>query len=111
VLNARVDVFIQRKGTFDEQVEEGLRRARLYKQAGAGCIYPIVLGDETALARFVDAVGPVNVNLRPGGPLTLQTVASLGVRRVSYAASIFRATMTSLEGLAADLKTEVGGLS
>jgi 2-methylisocitrate lyase-like PEP mutase family enzyme len=111
VLNARVDVFIQRKGTLDEQVVEGLRRARLYKQAGADCIYPIVLGDEAAIARFVEAVGPINVNLRPGGPLTLQTGASLGVRRVSYAASIFRATMTSLEGLAADLKTEVGGLS
>jgi 2-methylisocitrate lyase-like PEP mutase family enzyme len=110
VLNARVDVFIHRQGTFEEQVEEGLRRARLYKQAGADCIYPIILGDSAAISRFVDAVGPVNVNLRPGGQLTLQAVAALGVRRVSYAASIFRATMTSLEQLAGELRAEVEGL-
>ena len=44
-LNARVDVFIHRLGTPEEQLAECLRRARFYKEAGADCIYPILLGD------------------------------------------------------------------
>jgi 2-methylisocitrate lyase-like PEP mutase family enzyme len=110
VLNARVDVFIQRQGSIDGQVTEGLRRARLYKDAGADCIYPILQAGEAILSRFVEAVGPINVNLRPGGALTLQAVASLGVRRVSYATSLFRGAMTTLESLAAQIREESGAL-
>ena len=110
VVNARVDVFIHRQGTPEEQATEGLRRARLYKDAGADCVYPIILSDEAVIARFVEAVGTINVNLRPGGALTLAQVASLGVRRVSYAVSIFRETMASTERLAAAIKAELATL-
>lgn len=110
VLNARVDVFIKRQGTIEEQVAEGLRRARLYKDAGADCIYPILLSDEAALSQFIEAVGPINVNLRPGGQLTLQSVAALGVRRVSYATSLFRGAMSALEGMAAEIKSEADAI-
>ncbi len=110
VLNARVDVFIHRQGTLQEQAAEGLRRARLYKDAGADCIYPILLADEAIIAEFVAAVGPINVNLRPDGPLTLQTTAALGVRRISYAASLFRAALNTLEGLATDIRTQTAAL-
>jgi 2-methylisocitrate lyase-like PEP mutase family enzyme len=106
VVNARVDAFIHRQGTLEEQAEEGLHRARLYRDAGADCVYPIILADESVIARFVEAVGTINVNLRPGGTLTLAKVAALGVRRVSYAASIFRETMTSAERLAAAIHEE-----
>jgi 2-methylisocitrate lyase-like PEP mutase family enzyme len=106
VLNARVDVFVQRQGTLEEQAEEGLRRARLYKDAGADCVYPILLGDEGIISRFVEAVGTINVNLRPGGPLSLKRASELGVRRVSYAGSIFRAAITGTESLAAELFKE-----
>jgi len=110
VVNARVDVFIHRQGAPEEQATEGLRRARLYMDAGADCVYPIILADEAVIARFVEAVGTINVNLRPGGALTLARVASLGVRRVSYAASIFRETMTSAERLAKDIRAEAENL-
>jgi 2-methylisocitrate lyase-like PEP mutase family enzyme len=110
VLNARVDVFIQRQGSPEDQAADGLRRARLYKEAGADCIYPIILADEAILAQFVQAVGPINVNLRPGGGLTLQTAANIGVRRVSYATSLFRAAMSSLEELAGQIHTEMANL-
>ena len=110
VLNARVDVFIHRQGTLQEQATEGLRRARLYKHAGADCVYPILLADEAIISDFVAAVGPINVNLRPDGPLTLQTTAALGVRRISYAASLFRAALNTLEGLSADIRTQTVAL-
>jgi 2-methylisocitrate lyase-like PEP mutase family enzyme len=104
VLNARVDVFIQRIGTPEEQLAEGLRRARLYREAGADCIYPIVLSDEAMIAEFVRAVGVVNVNIRRGGPLSIERAAALGVRRVTYATSIFRETMAFVEGVAGDVR-------
>ncbi len=110
VVNARVDVFIHRLGTPEEQAGEGLRRASLYKDAGADCVYPIILADEAVIARFVEAVGTINVNLRPGGALTLAKVAALGVRRVSYAGSIFRETMTSAERLVAAIHDEAAKL-
>jgi 2-methylisocitrate lyase-like PEP mutase family enzyme len=110
VLNARVDVFIQRQGSLEEQIAEGLRRAALYRQAGADCVYPILLSDEQAIAAFAKD-GPMNVNLRPGGQLTLQHAAELGVRRVSYAVSLFRGTMTALEGITNGIRAEVDALS
>jgi 2-methylisocitrate lyase-like PEP mutase family enzyme len=93
VLNARVDVFLHRAGSPEEQLAEGLRRARLYRQAGADCIYPILLSDEAMIAELVSAVGVVNVNVRREGPLSLARAAALDVRRVSYATSIFREVM------------------
>jgi len=106
VLNARVDVFIHSEGTPAEQLSEGLRRARLYRDAGADCVYPILLGDEEMIRAFVDAVGVVNINLRRGGAITLSTAAKLGVQRVSYAGSVFRDTMTALEGFAREIMDE-----
>jgi len=109
-LNARVDVFIHRRGSLEEQADEGLRRAALYREAGADCVYPIVLSDEAIISAFVQAVGPINVNLRHGGPLSLQRAAALGVRRVTYAASMFREAMASLERLATEVHAEVTAL-
>jgi|SRR5579883_891257 len=113
VLNARVDVFIQRRGTLEEQLAEGIRRGKLYRAAGADCLYPILLSDEPTIAKFVEAVGcPVNINVRRGAA-PLARLAALGVRRVSYATSLYREVATMVEGMAADLQStiasELGG--
>ncbi|MSQ24583.1 MAG: isocitrate lyase/phosphoenolpyruvate mutase family protein [Chloroflexi bacterium] len=108
-LNARVDVFLHKLGSAEEQLAEGLRRARLYQEAGADCIYPIMLADEAMISELVEAVGPINVNLRRGGPLSLERVTALGVRRVTYASSLFRETMGALEGIARELQAESTG--
>jgi len=103
LLNARVDVFIARIGDPEEQLVEGLRRARLYRAAGADCIYPIALRVEEALAAMVGAVGPVNAMMRRGGPLSLARLEELGVRRVTYATSMFRETLEFVEQMAQDV--------
>jgi 2-methylisocitrate lyase-like PEP mutase family enzyme len=110
VLNARVDVYIHRLGTIEEQTAEGLKRARLYKEAGADCIYPILQSEEAVLSQYVQAVGPINVFVRQNGPLSLHRAAAIGVRRVSYATSLFRAAMTHLEGLATQIHDEATAL-
>ena len=107
VLNARVDTFINRVGTSEEQLTEGIRRARLYREAGADCIYPIILTDEHMIAEFVRAVGTINVMVRRGGPLSPAQASTLGVRRVTYATSLFRETMTALDELAKDVHAQI----
>jgi 2-methylisocitrate lyase-like PEP mutase family enzyme len=105
-LNARVDVFVQKVGSPEEQLAEGLRRARLYKEAGADCIYPIMLADPKMIGALVEAVGPINVNVRRGGPLGLTELRLLGVRRVTYASSLFRETMARVGLIAAEVWAE-----
>lgn len=110
VLNARVDVFIHRLGSPVEQLAEGVRRALLYREAGADCIYPIILSDPDMLAKLVAAAGVVNATVRRGGPLSLAAAASAGVRRATYATSLFRETLTMLEGTASEIQTEMSDL-
>ena len=91
VINARVDVFYGPylagaggPGTQEELVPEALRRAQAYLEAGADCVYPILLWEADALRHFMAEVrGPVNVARMPEG-LPLAELAALGVARVSW---------------------------
>ena len=90
VINARVDVHFH-KGP----VEEGLRRARKYLEAGADCVYPIFLADVSAIPKYV-ALGPTNILYAPGSP-PLAELARLGVARISVASFFFRLMVKRLE--------------
>ena len=87
VLNARVDVHV-RGGT----LEDGLARARAYREAGADCVYPIFCHDEEGIAAYVQAAAVVNVHVHPSAP-DLARLAELGVARASYGGSLFRAAL------------------
>ena len=62
-INARTDVFWPRvPGTDEEKLEEAMRRARAYLDAGGDCFYPILLGDLDTLKRIHEAIqAPINV--------------------------------------------------
>jgi len=96
VINARVDVHYH-KGS----IEEGLRRARKYFDAGADCVYPIFLSDASAIREYV-ALGPANALYSPGA-LTLRELAGLGVARISVASFLLRLLMKKLEAAAGAL--------
>lgn len=86
VLNARIDV-LRLAGDPRELFEEAVRRARLYLEAGADCVFPIRLVDDESIGEFVRRVdGPVNV-VAAGAP-PLARLVELGVRRISYAGSL-----------------------
>jgi 2-methylisocitrate lyase-like PEP mutase family enzyme len=89
VINARVDVYL-RQGDHSEAVE----RARLYREAGADCIYPIFLADPERIREHV-AMGPVNLLGRPGG-LSLQDMVALGVARISLGPQLHRMLLERL---------------
>jgi 2-methylisocitrate lyase-like PEP mutase family enzyme len=100
VLNARIDVFLRGDASPTDRLEEGLRRARAYREAGADCVYPIWLIDRDGIARFVREAGaPVNVLLRPGSP-SVAELASLGVARVSVGGGLARHADAHVEELA-----------
>lgn len=96
VINARVDVHYH-KGP----VEEGLKRARKYFDAGADCVYPIFLWDASAIRQYV-ALGPTNVLYGPGSP-TLRELAAIGVARISVASFLLRLLLKRLEAAAGAL--------
>ena len=105
VVNARVDVFIREWGEPEARLDEALRRGRLYLEAGAECVYPILVADEETIRRLVDGLGaPVNVLYRPGAP-SLRRLAELGVARISLGPGLHRAaeaaTRLILERMAA----------
>jgi 2-methylisocitrate lyase-like PEP mutase family enzyme len=90
VINARVDVFLgpflagAAPGSQEGLVPEALRRANAYFEAGADCVYPIVLWETDALSRFTSEVnGPVNVARLPQMP-SVAELAAVGVARVSW---------------------------
>jgi 2-methylisocitrate lyase-like PEP mutase family enzyme len=96
VLNARVDVFIRQHAETQTEIEEALRRARLYLEAGADCIYPILVHHEATIAALVAGIpGPINIYAMPDAP-SLPRLAELGVARISFATRLHRAAMTDL---------------
>lgn len=91
VLNARVDVFVRHFSAPEERVAEAIRRARIYLDAGADCVYPMLVHEEAAIAALVEGIpGPVNIFALPDGP-SLAQLGKLGVARISYAGRLHRA--------------------
>lgn len=103
VINARIDTYVTAAGNPAEQLAETIRRARLYRAAGADCLYPILLAEEPAIADLVDAAGaPVNILAGRQAPAPT-ALAKLNVARISYGPSLYRSTQAHLAGLIAAL--------
>jgi 2-methylisocitrate lyase-like PEP mutase family enzyme len=111
VINARVDVWIHGAGTREKRLAEGLRRARLYRAAGADCVYPIGLGDLDDLAAFVHGVEGTAVNAMAFARApSLAALAGVGVARISFATSLFRYVAECLDERLAGIRAEAAAL-
>ncbi|MEP6730448.1 MAG: isocitrate lyase/phosphoenolpyruvate mutase family protein [bacterium] len=83
VINVRVDPYLLQVGAPETRFDETVRRAKIYRAAGADCVFvPGVIDVDTigALVRAID--GPLNIMAMPGAPSVSQ-LAELGVARVS----------------------------
>jgi 2-methylisocitrate lyase-like PEP mutase family enzyme len=107
VLNARVDPYLVRLGTPEQNLAESVRRANAYREAGAGCVYVPGVADADAIGRLVREIdGPLNVLGARGGavqPLAVADLEALGVRRVSIGGSLAVATLGLVRRAAAEL--------
>jgi 2-methylisocitrate lyase-like PEP mutase family enzyme len=86
VLNARIDAIIRHpQRDPSAALDEVLRRARLYFEAGVDCVYPISLRDPVLVARVVKELDrPVNVN--PSDPIA--ALAEAGAARISLGGGV-----------------------
>ncbi len=93
VVNARVDVFWRRVGEEGGRLEETVRRAAAYREAGADCVFVPGLVEEEAIAEFLRrSPGPLNVLAGPTTP-SVARLRALGVARQSVGAGMSRAAL------------------
>jgi len=100
-LNARTDVFlIASSDAHEGLVEEALRRARAYADAGADGFFVPGLVSETLIARVVEGSPlPVNIMMNASAPPAAR-LAELGVARISHGPGPYRMMMKALENAA-----------
>jgi 2-methylisocitrate lyase-like PEP mutase family enzyme len=95
VINARTDVFFRTELPDEEKLRESVRRAKIYLDAGADCIYVLGPTDESIIERVVKAIpAPVNMLALPDAP-SIARMAELGVKRISYGPRPMRHAMTA----------------
>ncbi|ADU10441.1 MULTISPECIES: isocitrate lyase/PEP mutase family protein [Micromonospora] len=73
-------------------LDEARRRAALFRDAGADCLFVPGAPDELVGVLAAEAGLPLNVLYRPGGP-DLAALGRLGVARVSTGSLLFRAAL------------------
>jgi 2-methylisocitrate lyase-like PEP mutase family enzyme len=87
VINARVDRFLLGDGNVDGTV----RRAALYLEAGADCIFVPGVADGATIRRLAEGIeGPLNVLAGPSTP-SVAELEALGVARISVGSGLMRA--------------------
>jgi 2-methylisocitrate lyase-like PEP mutase family enzyme len=86
VLNARIDAIIRHpQRDAAAALDEVLRRAALYIEAGVDCVYPISLRDPVLVGRVVGELqSPVNVNASE----PLSALAEAGAARISLGGGV-----------------------
>jgi 2-methylisocitrate lyase-like PEP mutase family enzyme len=105
VVNARIDVFVSafRAGSHDGRqgalVPEALARAHAYAEAGADCVFPILLWEADAIRSFIsESPVPVNILAIPPAPST-DELGALGVARISHGGLLHRRLTEQLSEL------------
>lgn len=102
-VNLRTDVYLRAVGDEGDRLDETLRRAAAYLEAGAdGIFVPGVTDLPTVreLAKGIDA--PLNILVGPGAP-SVADLADAGVARISTGSSIAAAAYGLLDQAARDL--------
>ena len=105
-INARTDIYLKRLMEGDAAEAEVVRRAALYRDAGASGIFAPGPTDEALIGRLAQAIAlPLNLLLWPGLPDAARLQA-LGVRRVSSGTAPFTAAYATVAKAIGDfLKT------
>ncbi|MBV8491633.1 MAG: isocitrate lyase/phosphoenolpyruvate mutase family protein [Candidatus Eremiobacteraeota bacterium] len=104
VINARTDVFLAEIGPAEGRMREAIARGRLYREAGADCIFvPAVTQPELVaeLVRELDA--PLNVLAGATAPPVAE-LARLGVSRISYGSNAYLQALTAFRDLAKQIR-------
>ncbi|PSJ30060.1 carboxyvinyl-carboxyphosphonate phosphorylmutase [Streptosporangium nondiastaticum] len=101
VINARADTFLRGDRSAPD-ADPAIARCRLYAQAGADCVFPILAPAELLpeISRAVAA--PVNAIALPNGP-SPRDLGELGAARVTFGGGLHRRAMAAVADMAAAL--------
>jgi 2-methylisocitrate lyase-like PEP mutase family enzyme len=97
VINARVDNFL-----YSGDVSDAIARGRIYRRAGADCVYPIMAPVDVLSSLAAEIGGPINAHATPTGP-TAATLTALGATRITYGTSLHTFTTNLLQELLPEL--------
>ncbi len=99
-INARTDVYLHNLAQGEAAYEETVRRARLYREAGADSIFVPLAVEDALLSRLVRAVAaPLNLLAWPGLP-PVARLKEIGVRRLSAGAGVAKMSLNHTYALA-----------
>jgi 2-methylisocitrate lyase-like PEP mutase family enzyme len=103
VLNARTDIYLMPIGPPETRFDRSVERLRVYRQAGADCLFAPGLRDGETIRKLVAALdGPLNILLMPGGP-PLRELEKMRVARASAGSAVMRATLTLVQRIGKEL--------
>jgi 2-methylisocitrate lyase-like PEP mutase family enzyme len=103
VINARTDVYLFAVGKPETRLEAVAKRARLYRRAGADCVFVPGVIDINTIAELVKTIkGPLNIMAMPGAPSAKQ-LGEIGVARVSVGPWIAQAALAAVQHAACEL--------
>ena len=93
-INARTDVFLQK---LESPLETTLKRAGLYKDAGADGLFVPAVQDAAVVKEIASAIKlPLNVVATPKLP-SIEVLSACGVKRISMAVNLYKATYNQLD--------------
>jgi 2-methylisocitrate lyase-like PEP mutase family enzyme len=98
-INARIDTFLFGNGDPVDAIERG----RLYVEAGADCVYPILAPVEVLPALQEGIEGPLNMAAKVSRQSISQLV-DLGVTRITFGPEMQRESMWAIGALAAEIR-------
>ena len=103
VINARTDVYLAQVGAPGTRFEEAVRRANLYRAAGADCLFvPGVIDADTIAALVLAIDGPVNILAKLGAP-SVPDLGRMGAARVSLGSALTLASLATTQRAAREL--------
>jgi 2-methylisocitrate lyase-like PEP mutase family enzyme len=105
VINARIDVFLAPTVPEEQRMDETIRRANAYRDAGADCVFVPGVSDAARIQTLVKGIrGPLNILAGPAVPPTKELHA-LGVARLSVGSGAMRAAMGLTRRIAEELRS------
>lgn len=103
VINARTDVFLAQVGEPGSRVQLASTRAKVYRAAGADCIFVPGVSDPATIRQLLAAIdAPLNVLAVPGTP-SVSELHRLGVARISLGSGPMRAALALTAKIAQEL--------
>jgi len=104
VINARIDCFLSdTSNTKEEVIDEVIKRAGVYSETGADCVYPIgVLDLEIIKTLRKEISSPINI-LGSHRTTPLKIMRDIGINRVTFGPFIFRSALKKFVNIIEEL--------